>query len=240
MTFQPKKRKREKRQHEKHRSIKNRSKEILFIDHRLTEQRNAASRNLDRMTAMEIVRLMNREDRKVAIAVRRELPAIAGAVDAIVNGIRRGGRLFYVGAGSSGGMSADVWDFAETGAGAHCRGQARDYPRSGRSGGFDAELGAGFAGKEIVAERRGGGNRSERHDAVCAGGAAVCAQARRDDGGGDVQPAHAGGTVGENRDCAGSGAGSADGVDTAECGDVAKNGAEHAKYGSDGATGACV
>ena len=111
MTFQPKKRKRAKRQHEKHRSIKNRSKEILFIDHRLTEQRNAASRNLDRMTAMEIVRLMNREDRKVAIAVRRELPAIAGAVDAIVNGIRRGGRLFYVGAGSSGRMG--VLDAAE-------------------------------------------------------------------------------------------------------------------------------
>src|SRR2546423_15040040 len=88
MTFQPKKRKRAKRQHEKHRSIKNRSKEILFIDHRLTEQRNAASRNLDRMTAMEIVRLMNREDRKVAIAVGRELPAIARAVEAIVGGSR--------------------------------------------------------------------------------------------------------------------------------------------------------
>src|SRR5207247_2305278 len=111
MTFQPKKRKRAKRQHEKHRSIKNRSKEILFIDHRLTEQRNAASRNLDRMTTMEIVRLMNREDRKVAIAVGRELPAIARAVDAIVNGIRKGGRLFYVGAGSSGRMG--VLDAAE-------------------------------------------------------------------------------------------------------------------------------
>ena len=101
MTFQPKKRKRAKRQNTKHRS-----KEIRFIDHRLTEQRNAASRNLDRMTEMEIVRLMNREDRKVAIAVGRELPAIARAVDAIVNGIRKGGRLFYVGAGSSGRMGA--------------------------------------------------------------------------------------------------------------------------------------
>src|SRR5437773_4391494 len=111
MTFQPKKRKRAKRQHEKHRSIKNRSEEIRFIDHRLTEQRNAASRNLDRMTAMEIVRLMNREDRKVAIAVGRELPAIARAVDAIVSGVRKGGRLFYVGAGSSGRMG--VLDAAE-------------------------------------------------------------------------------------------------------------------------------
>ena len=63
------------------------------------------------MTAMEIVRLMNREDRKVAIAVRRELPAIARAVDAIVSGIRKGGRLLYVGAGSSGRMG--VLDAAE-------------------------------------------------------------------------------------------------------------------------------
>jgi N-acetylmuramic acid 6-phosphate etherase len=63
------------------------------------------------MTALEIVRLMNREDRKVAIAVEREIPAIARAVDAIVAGMRRGGRLFYVGAGSSGRMA--VLDAAE-------------------------------------------------------------------------------------------------------------------------------
>jgi N-acetylmuramic acid 6-phosphate etherase len=69
-----------------------------------TEQRNPASRNLDRITAREIVRLMNREDRKVAAAVGREIPAIARAVDAIVAGIRNGGRLIYVGAGSSGRM----------------------------------------------------------------------------------------------------------------------------------------
>ncbi len=63
------------------------------------------------MTAKEIVRLMNREDRKVAVAVNRELPAIARAVDAIVSGIRNGGRLIYVGAGSSGRMA--VLDAAE-------------------------------------------------------------------------------------------------------------------------------
>lgn len=56
------------------------------------------------MTAREIVRLMNHEDRKVAAAVAREIPAIARAVDAIVAGIRNGGRLIYVGAGSSGRM----------------------------------------------------------------------------------------------------------------------------------------
>ena len=54
------------------------------------------------MTALQIVRLMNREDRKVAEAVGRELPAIARAVDGIVARMQAGGRLIYVGAGSSG------------------------------------------------------------------------------------------------------------------------------------------
>jgi len=80
-------------------------------EHRRTEHRNTASKNLDRMTAIEIVQLMNREDRKVAAAVTRELPAIARAVDAIVKAIRDGGRLIYVGAGSSGRMA--VLDAAE-------------------------------------------------------------------------------------------------------------------------------
>jgi N-acetylmuramic acid 6-phosphate etherase len=80
-------------------------------ERRITEQRNPASRNLDRMTAREIVALMNREDRKVALAVGRETPAIARAVDAIVAGIRNGGHLIYVGAGSSGRMA--VLDAAE-------------------------------------------------------------------------------------------------------------------------------
>src|ERR1700724_2528856 len=80
-------------------------------ERRRTEHSNAASKNLDRMTAQDIVRLMNAEDRKVALAVSRELPAIGRAVDAIVNSVRNGGRLIYVGAGSSGRMA--VLDAAE-------------------------------------------------------------------------------------------------------------------------------
>lgn len=83
----------------------------LTRDERGTEQRLPGSKNLDRMTTAEIVRLMNREDRKVAEVVGQELPAIARAVDAIVAAIRGGGRLFYVGAGSSGRMA--VLDAAE-------------------------------------------------------------------------------------------------------------------------------
>ena len=63
------------------------------------------------MSAAQIVRLMNREDGRVAGAIGRTLPAIARAVDAIVEAIRHGGRLIYVGAGSSGRMA--VLDAAE-------------------------------------------------------------------------------------------------------------------------------
>lgn len=78
---------------------------------RRTEQQNAASKNLDRLSSLEIVRLMNREDRRLAAAVAKEIPAIARAADAIANAIRNDGRLIYVGAGSSGRIG--VLDAAE-------------------------------------------------------------------------------------------------------------------------------
>src|SRR5450432_1362907 len=84
---------------------------ILEKERRRTEHRNPASRNLDRLSAKAIVRLMNQEDRKVAILVGKQIPAIARAVDAIVKGITRGGRLIYVGAGTSGRLA--VLDAAE-------------------------------------------------------------------------------------------------------------------------------
>jgi N-acetylmuramic acid 6-phosphate etherase len=69
---------------------------------RRTEQRNQASKNLDHMSSREIVLLMSREDQKVPAAVAREIPAIARAVDGIVSRMQNGGRLIYVGAGTSG------------------------------------------------------------------------------------------------------------------------------------------
>ncbi len=57
------------------------------------------------MTALQIARLINREDRKVADAVARELPYIAAAVEAVVRAIHGGGRLIYVGAGTSGRLA---------------------------------------------------------------------------------------------------------------------------------------
>jgi len=80
-------------------------------DRRSTEQRNPASKNLDRLSTEQILQLMNREDRAVAVAVQREMPSLVRAADAIIAAIRNGGRLFYVGAGSSGRMA--VLDAAE-------------------------------------------------------------------------------------------------------------------------------
>jgi N-acetylmuramic acid 6-phosphate etherase len=71
-----------------------------------TEQVNQATRDIDRMTTLEMVQAMNAEDARVAGAVRQELPQIARAIDAIAARLRRGGRLIYMGAGTSGRLGA--------------------------------------------------------------------------------------------------------------------------------------
>ncbi|HXA86471.1 MAG TPA: N-acetylmuramic acid 6-phosphate etherase [Candidatus Dormibacteraeota bacterium] len=71
-----------------------------------TEQQNLASSGLDTLSALEIARVINQEDKKVAAAVERALPQIAQAIDAIADAIRGGGRLIYVGAGTSGRLAA--------------------------------------------------------------------------------------------------------------------------------------
>jgi N-acetylmuramic acid 6-phosphate etherase len=68
----------------------------------LTEQRNPNTLNIDQMSALEIVQTINNEDAKVAQVVREALPQIAQAVDAIVTALANGGRLIYIGAGTSG------------------------------------------------------------------------------------------------------------------------------------------
>jgi N-acetylmuramic acid 6-phosphate etherase len=61
---------------------------------------------LDTLSALEIARVINQEDKKVPVAVGRALPQIAQAIDAIADAIRSGGRLIYVGAGTSGRLAA--------------------------------------------------------------------------------------------------------------------------------------
>ncbi|MGA9797523.1 MAG: N-acetylmuramic acid 6-phosphate etherase [Terriglobales bacterium] len=71
-----------------------------------TEQANRASKDLDLKSSLEIVTVINAEDAKVVEAVRRALPQIARAVGLIANALKRGGRLIYVGAGTSGRIAA--------------------------------------------------------------------------------------------------------------------------------------
>jgi N-acetylmuramic acid 6-phosphate etherase len=77
----------------------------------LTEQENPRTSNLERLSAPEIVRLMNGEDAGVARAVEKALPEVARAVEGIVERLEHGGRLFYIGTGTSGRLG--VLDAAE-------------------------------------------------------------------------------------------------------------------------------
>lgn len=74
----------------------------MNLDSLLTEQRNPASLNIDRLSTLDLLRVINAEDAKVAPAVAEALPRIADALDLIAEALRQGGRLFYTGAGTSG------------------------------------------------------------------------------------------------------------------------------------------
>ncbi len=77
----------------------------------VTEERNPASADIDRLPTLAVLQVMNREDGLVAKAVGKELAHVAAAVDAIVERLARGGRMIYVGAGTSGRLG--VLDAAE-------------------------------------------------------------------------------------------------------------------------------
>jgi N-acetylmuramic acid 6-phosphate etherase len=68
----------------------------------VTEQENPNTKNIDQVSTLEAVRLINDEDKKVALAVEKALPEIAAAVEKIVERLKNGGRLFYAGTGTSG------------------------------------------------------------------------------------------------------------------------------------------
>lgn len=90
-----------------------RSSQILFnqLSKLDTEQRNPASMQVDLMDSLEIVRLINEEDQKVAGHVQKKLTEIAGAVELVKTALQKGGRLIYAGAGTSGRLG--VIDAAE-------------------------------------------------------------------------------------------------------------------------------
>jgi N-acetylmuramic acid 6-phosphate etherase len=84
---------------------------LIMQDKRLTEQRNPRSSRIDLLSSLEIVDLVNSEDRTVALAVEKERTAIARAIDLVVESFLAGGRLVYLGAGTSGRLG--VLDAAE-------------------------------------------------------------------------------------------------------------------------------
>jgi N-acetylmuramic acid 6-phosphate etherase len=84
---------------------------LPVLERLLTEQRNPESECIDSVSTADLLEIINREDRKVALAVEHEIPSIAAALDAIAERYQRGGRLFYVGAGTSGRLG--VLDAAE-------------------------------------------------------------------------------------------------------------------------------
>ncbi|HHM23548.1 MAG TPA: N-acetylmuramic acid 6-phosphate etherase [Bacteroidetes bacterium] len=77
----------------------------------ITEQRNPATMDIDTKSIPEILRLINNEDKKVPFAVEKEIPYIAKAVEIVVDALKNGGRLIYIGAGTSGRLG--VLDAAE-------------------------------------------------------------------------------------------------------------------------------
>ncbi|SFC90563.1 N-acetylmuramic acid 6-phosphate etherase [Clostridium uliginosum] len=74
----------------------------IDLDKLITESRNIRTLDIDKASTLEMVTLMNNEDKLVPLAVESELPNIAEAIDKIVDRIERGGRLIYIGAGTSG------------------------------------------------------------------------------------------------------------------------------------------
>jgi len=77
-----------------------------LLKHLTTESQNEASQGFDTKSALEIARIINHEDAKIAGAVKKALPEIAEVIDHVARSLRDGGRLIYIGAGSSGRIAA--------------------------------------------------------------------------------------------------------------------------------------
>ena len=99
----------------------------------VTEQENPNTKNIDQVSTLEAVRLINDEDKKVASAVEKVLPEIAATVDGIVERLKNGGRLFYVGTGTSGRLGVlDASEIPPT------YGVSYDLVQGVIAGGYDA------------------------------------------------------------------------------------------------------
>ena len=83
-------------------NIQNKTEEKIILEGLSTETRNQDTLNLDEMTSLEIVQAMNKEDSKVPLVIKELLPKIAKVVDIAAETLKNKGRIFYIGAGTSG------------------------------------------------------------------------------------------------------------------------------------------
>jgi N-acetylmuramic acid 6-phosphate etherase len=88
------------------RSKDNHNDQATLLQQLTTESQNEASQGLDTKSALEIARIINHEDAKIAAAVKKAIPEIADVIDQVARSLRDGGRLIYIGAGSSGRIAA--------------------------------------------------------------------------------------------------------------------------------------
>ncbi len=175
------------------------SEHVAELHELTTESSNDASIGFDTKSALEIARIINHEDSKIAAAVRKSLPEIALVIDMVARSLRDGGRLIYVGAGSSGRIAA--LDSAE------CPPTFSTPPQSRCSTSWPADprrwLGGrsqrGFARARPArhgpppAHAQGCGHRTlfERTHSVRGRGGGICSRPRRQDRGRHLQSQHA-------------------------------------------------
>jgi N-acetylmuramic acid 6-phosphate etherase len=91
--------------------IRGRGRVVIKLHKIATEQRNERSKNIDKVSTLEMLTIINEEDKKVSEVIAKILPQIAVAVDCIADRLAQGGRLFYIGAGTSGRLG--ILDAAE-------------------------------------------------------------------------------------------------------------------------------
>jgi N-acetylmuramic acid 6-phosphate etherase len=127
----------------------------------VTEDGNPNTARIDRTPTLEALRLINREDQEVALAVEKTLPAVAKAVDQVVARLKGGGRLFYVGTGTSGRLGVlDASEIPPT------FGASPDLVQAVIAGGYDACHRAVESEDDREGRARSGSARVSEKDAV--------------------------------------------------------------------------
>jgi hypothetical protein len=219
---------------------------VLSAEHRalmseleqlISEERNPNTMEIDLLPIAEVLRVINREDRSVADAVGEVIAEIACAVDCIVDAFVKGGRLIYMGAGTSGRLG--VLDAAECPSTFSVpadmvvgliAGGADAFSKATEGAEDDAAAGVS-ALKDIALTRKDCCRHyGQRSYAVCGRGPDLCQNCGRDDGRSELQSRRRYRAHGRHLDPAGRRAGGSDRVDPPKIWHSAEACAQHAEY----------